>query len=129
MLAKNYVLRCIAGRANIFSKYTIYIFFKFGSDSCGPFPMLFPKVPASCCKRNLALFLQHCTSIFMSSKNVSQIFKILFETGDINVFVIRGVFFSRYVQLKSFFSNEKKHERWNLRHTLEKLSKINLAKY
>ena len=43
----------------------------------------------------------------MSSKNVSQIFKILFETGDINVFVIRGVFFSRYVQLKSFFSNEK----------------------
>ena len=43
----------------------------------------------------------------MSSKNVSQIFKILFQTGDINIFVLRGVFFSRYVQLKSFFSNEK----------------------
>ena len=41
----------------------------------------------------------------MSSKSVSQIFKILFQTGDNNVFVLRGVFFSRYVQLKS--SNEK----------------------
>ena len=41
----------------------------------------------------------------MSSKIVSQIFKILFQTGDI--LVLRGVFFSRYVQLKSFFSNEK----------------------
>ena len=44
----------------------------------------------------------------MSSKSVSQIFKILFQTGDINIFVLRGVFFSRYVQLKSSFSDEKK---------------------
>ena len=36
-----------------------------------------------------------------------QIFKILFKTGDINIFVLRGVFSSRYVQLKSSFSNEK----------------------
>ena len=43
----------------------------------------------------------------MSSKSVSQIFKILFQTGDINNFVIRGVIFSRYVQLKSSFSDEK----------------------
>ena len=42
----------------------------------------------------------------MSSKSVSQIFKILFQTGDINIFVLVGVFFSRYVQLKSFFSDE-----------------------
>ena len=42
----------------------------------------------------------------MSSKRVSQIFKILFQTGDINIFVFRGVF-SRYVQLKSSFSEEK----------------------
>ena len=39
---------------------------------------------------------------------MSQIFKILFQTGDINIFVFRGVFFSRYVQLKRFFSDEKK---------------------
>ena len=43
----------------------------------------------------------------MSSKAVSQIFKILFQTADINVFVLRGVFFSRYVKLKSSFSDEK----------------------
>ena len=38
----------------------------------------------------------------MSSKSVSQI-----QTGNINIFVVRGVFFSRYVQLKSSFSGEK----------------------
>ena len=43
----------------------------------------------------------------MSSKSVSQIFKILFQTGDINIFVLRGVFFSTYVQLKRSFSVEK----------------------
>ena len=43
----------------------------------------------------------------MSSKSVSKIFKILFQTGDINIFVLRGVFFSRNAQLKNSFSDEK----------------------
>ena len=43
----------------------------------------------------------------MGSKSVSQIFKILFQTGDINIFVLHGVIFSRYVQLKSSFSDKK----------------------
>ena len=43
----------------------------------------------------------------MSTKSVSQIFKILFQTGDINIFVLRGVFFSGYVKLKSSFSDEE----------------------
>ena len=43
----------------------------------------------------------------MSSNSMSQIFKILFQTGDLNIFVHRGVLFSRYNQLKSFFSDEK----------------------
>ena len=44
----------------------------------------------------------------MSSKRVSQIFKILFQTGDINIFFfLPGVFVSRYVQLKSSFSDDK----------------------
>ena len=43
----------------------------------------------------------------MSSEGVSQIFKILFQTGDINNFILLGVFFIRYVQLKSSFSDEK----------------------
>ena len=67
----------------------------------------------------------------MSSKSLSQIFKILFQTGNINIFVLRGVFFSRYVQLKSSFSDEKtsavkSETRFSL---VEKLSKINEAKY
>ena len=45
--------------------------------------------------------------MFMSSETVSQIFKILFQTGDINSFALRGVFFSRYVLLKGFFSDKK----------------------
>ena len=44
----------------------------------------------------------------MSSKSVPQIFKTLFQTGDINIFVLCGVFFSRYVQLKISFSDKKK---------------------
>ena len=47
----------------------------------------------------------------MRSKNVSQVFEILFQTGDINIFVLRGVFFSKYVQLISSFSDEQKHQR------------------
>ena len=43
----------------------------------------------------------------MSSKCVSQTFKILFQTGDNNIFVLRGAFFSRYVQLKTSFTQEK----------------------
>ena len=43
----------------------------------------------------------------MASKSVSQIVKILFQTADDSIFVLRDAFFSRYVQLKSSFSNEK----------------------
>ena len=50
--------------------------------------------------------LLHCTSICVSSKSVSKVFKILSGTGDINIFVLRGVFFSRHVQPKSSFSDE-----------------------
>ena len=107
MFAKNYHFHWIAGRTNIFSKYLIYIFFSFGPGFCSSFPKLFPKAPASCCKKILNLFLLHCTSIFMTSKSVSQILKTIFQTGDINVFVLRGVFFSRCVPLKISFSYKK----------------------
>ena len=46
-------LRWIAGRANILGKYIEYIFFSFGHGFCGSFSMLFPKAPASCCKKIL----------------------------------------------------------------------------
>ena len=38
---------------------------------------------------------------------MSRIFKILFQTGDIKIFVLRGVFFSRYVKLKALFLTKK----------------------
>ena len=43
----------------------------------------------------------------MSSKSMSQSFKILFQTRDINIFVFHGAFFSRYVQLKNSFPKPK----------------------
>ena len=38
---------------------------------------------------------------------MSQIFKILSQIGDINIFVLCGVFVCRYVQLKGSFSDKK----------------------
>ena len=69
--------------------------------------MLFPKAPASCGKKNFEIIFAALYSICMISKSVSQIFKILFQTGDINILVLRGDFSIRYVQLKSSFSDEK----------------------
>ena len=46
-------------------------------------------------------------SIWISSKSISQIFKILFLSGDINIFVLRGVFSVQHSQIKSSFSMEK----------------------
>ena len=59
-------------------------------------------------EKKIELIIAVLYSIFMSSKSVFQIFKILFQTGDINIFDLLGAFFSRCVKLKSSFSNEKK---------------------
>ena len=57
MIAKNYHLHWIAGRVNILNKYVTYIFFNFGCDFYGSFPVLFPKAPTSCCKKNFELIV------------------------------------------------------------------------
>ena len=44
----------------------------------------------------------HCTSISMSSKIVSQIFNILFQTGNINIFIPHGALFSIDIQQALF---------------------------
>ena len=128
---KNYHLPGIEGRANILFEYSIYIYiFIFGYGFCGSFSMLFPEGSGSCDKEILRNFLLHSTSISMSSKGLSQIFKIFFQTGYVNIFVLRGVVFSRYVQLKRSFSAEKKHQPWNLIHTsVQKPSNFNAAMY
>ena len=66
--------------------------------------MLFPEALASCVKK-FEIFIY--TSMCMSSKNVSEIFKIVFQAGDIYIFVLCGVFFSWYDQLKNSVSVEK----------------------
>ena len=66
--------------------------------------MLFLKAPSLLWLKIFRKIFAAC--ICMCSKSVSQIFKILFQTGDINIFVIGGVFFSRYVRLKSTFPDE-----------------------
>ena len=58
-------------------------------------------------KNSFEIIFVACTSVCMSSKSVSQILKILFQTGDINIFALHGVFYSWYVQLKSSFPDEK----------------------
>ena len=87
-------------------------------QNCYNFPnnchlsMLFPKAPASCGKKIEIFFYIFCCIVilFMSSKAqklLLKFLKIFLQTGDTNIFVLRGVFCSRYVQLKSSFSEDK----------------------
>ena len=68
--------------------------------------LIFPKAPASCGKKSGNSFC--CVLLFVWAQKVSQIFKILFQTGDFDIVVLCGHFFCRYVQLKSSFYDEKK---------------------
>ena len=43
----------------------------------------------------------------MSSNSVSHIFKILFQIGDVDIFVLCAVFVSTYLQLRNSFSHKK----------------------
>ena len=67
--------------------------------------MLFPEAPAFCDKVEIIFAALYLNSYEL--KRVSHIFKILFQTGDNNNFVLRGVFFNRYFQLKSSFFDVK----------------------
>ena len=59
---------------------------------------------------------------------MSQILKILFKTGDISTCVLRGNFVSRYVQLKSTFSDKKTSAVKSETHFSKEAMKINVAK-
>ena len=61
---------------------------------------------------------------------MSQIFQILFQTRD-NIFVLHGVFFSRFIQIKSSFSDEKKNKYAVKSETCfsREAIEINVAKY
>ena len=55
----------------------------------------------------------------MSSKSMSQIFKISFQTGDFNIFVLPGVFFSRYAPFLTKKTSAVKSERYFSREAIE----------
>ena len=66
----------------IFSVNIWCIFFNFGRGFCGSFSMLFPQVSAFCDTKNWNKFW--CiVLLFACAQKVSQIFKILFQKGDI----------------------------------------------
>ena len=105
---------CIGLQAEqILSVNILYLYiFNFGRCFCGFFYMLFPEGPAPCDKNILNSFLLYCTSIYMISKSVSKILKIYFKLEILIFlfFVLHGVSFSRYVQLKSSFSDKKSYQ-------------------
>ena len=69
--------------------------------------MLFPKAPTYCCKKIFGIIFAALYFYIYELKNCISDFEILFQTGDINNFVLRDVFVSKYVQLKTSFSDEK----------------------
>ena len=95
-----------------------------------PFAILFlcyfQKLQLLAIKKFWTNFLD-CTLIFISAKGVSQIFKSYFKL-EILIFFSFVVFFSRYIQLKSSFSDEKNISREIWDSLVVKLWKINVAK-
>ena len=81
--------------------YNIHIFFNFGSGLCGSFSMLFRKAQASCGKKKI--LNNFCCSVLLfvwAWKVCLRYLKSYFKLE-------RGVFFNRYMQLKSSFSDGK----------------------
>ena len=67
--------------------------------------MISSEAPNSYCKKNCKIICR-IVSRFISSKSVSQIFEILFQTGEINI-ALRRVISVMLFQVKSGFSSEK----------------------
>ena len=88
-------------------KFNIYIFSILGVAFAVPFVCFFQKLQLLVIKKFWDNFWW-IVLLFVWAQKVSQIFKILFQTGDSNSFVLLGAFFSSYVRLKSSCSAEKK---------------------
>ena len=114
MLAKNYHLHWIAGRAYILCKCFIYVFCQFwGVAFAVPFLCHFQNLKllvtktfwVKFCGIALLLLLFHYSIIFyyfcMISKTVSQIFKIFFQTRNMNIFFFAGSFLVDMFNIKA----------------------------
>ena len=109
MAAKNYQLNWIGSRTNILCKYVVYAdVFNFGREFCDSFSkMLFSKFQASCGKKKFQIIFTALYFYLSELKECVSGFKILFQTGDVNIFILCGIFFTKYVQLKSSLPDEK----------------------
>ena len=93
-------ITCIGLQAEqILSLNIKYIyFFNLGWAFAVPFPCYFQKLILLVVKKIEIIF---AALYFYLESSKSSISSILFQTGDINIFVLRGIFFCRYVQLKT----------------------------
>ena len=76
-----------------------------------PFPGYFQKLQLLVVKNFEIFFVALYVYLFELKNFVSN----YVQTGDIDIFVLHGVVFSRYVILKSSFSDELKHQRRSYR--------------
>ena len=99
---------CIRLRAEqIFSVDTKYTYFSIlGVAFTVPFLCYFQKLQLLVVKKFWTNFCS-IVLLYLWAQKLCLIFLKPYFTGDINIFVLRGVFFSRYVLLKSSFSGEK----------------------
>ena len=100
---------CIGLQADqMLSVNTKYSYFSIlGVGFAVPFPCYFHKLRLFVVKKNWNNFC-FIVLLFVWAQKVSlEFLKFFSKVEDINIFVLRGVFFSRYVQLKSSFSDER----------------------
>ena len=106
---------------NIWYKY----FFNFGHGFYCSFFIVFPKAPHSCVKKSEIIFAALCLYLY-ELKNCFRFFTSNFK---LEIWIFLSFVVSFLVEIKLLFW-QKKHQWWNLRHTLvEKLSKIIVATY
>ena len=115
IFAKKCHLHWIADRANIICKYITYTFFQFWAWLLRFLCYVVSKSCSLLWKKKLNNFCCIVILFVWAQKSVSQIFEILFQTGDINIFVLLGVFIS-ICSTKKLLSRQNKHQWWNLRH-------------
>ena len=129
IFAKKCYLHWIADRANIICKYITYTFFQFWAWLLRFLFYVISKSFSLLWKKKLNNFCCIVILFVWTRKSVFKIFKILFQTEDINIFVLLGVFFSIYLRLKSSFLDETNisGEIWDT--LIKNLSKIRVAKY
>ena len=114
MFAKNYHLHWIAGRVNILSKYIIYIYIYIyiyisilGVAFAVRFLYYFQKLQLLVVYNFWTNFCCIVLLYHWAQKLCLRFLKSYFKLEILNIFVLRCVYFSRYVQLRSSISDEK----------------------